>query len=72
MQRGRGGMGSHKHGTSGRATKSPRLRMREKLEAERRAQEAQDQHRYGLGVPGIVPQMTAQSPISISPLTAAQ
>ncbi len=35
MQRGRGGMGSHKHGTSGRATKSPRLRMREKLEAER-------------------------------------
>lgn len=35
MQRGRGGMGPHKHGTSGHAPKSPRMRMHEKLEAER-------------------------------------
>lgn len=35
MQSGRGGMGSHKHGTSGHATKSPRARFLEKMEAER-------------------------------------
>jgi hypothetical protein len=35
MQQGRGGMGSHKHGISGRATKSPRLRLMQKLDAER-------------------------------------
>ena len=29
------GMGMHKHGTSGRATKSPRARFHERLEAER-------------------------------------
>lgn len=35
MQQGRGGMGSHKHGVSGYATKSPRFRYLLKLEAER-------------------------------------
>jgi hypothetical protein len=35
MQQGRGGMGSHKHGVSGRATQSPRLRLAKKLAAER-------------------------------------
>ena len=35
MQQGRGGMGSHKHGVSGRATPSPRLRLSKKLAAER-------------------------------------
>ena len=35
MQQGRGGMGSHKHGVSGHATQSPRLRLGKKLAAER-------------------------------------
>jgi hypothetical protein len=35
MQQGRGGMGSHKHGVSGHATQSPRLRLSKKLDAER-------------------------------------
>ena len=35
MQQGRGGMGSHKHGVSGRAGQSPRLRLLKKLAAER-------------------------------------
>jgi hypothetical protein len=35
MQQGRGGMGSHKHGISGHATKSPRFRLMQKLAAER-------------------------------------
>jgi len=35
MQSGRGGMGSKKHGVSGHATKSPRARHLERLEAER-------------------------------------
>jgi hypothetical protein len=35
MQQCRGGMGSHKHGVSGHATQSPRLRLSKKLAAER-------------------------------------
>ena len=35
MQQARGGMGSHKHGTSGRAPKSPKLRLAVRMEAER-------------------------------------
>ena len=35
MQQGRGGMGSHKHGTSGHAGQSPRFRLGKKLAAER-------------------------------------
>jgi hypothetical protein len=35
MQQGRGGMGSHKHGVAGHATKSPRLRLMNRLAAER-------------------------------------
>jgi hypothetical protein len=35
MQQGRGGMGSHKHGVSGYATQSPRLRLMKRLAAER-------------------------------------
>ncbi len=35
MQQGRGGMGSHKHGTSGHASQSPRFRLTKKLAAER-------------------------------------
>ena len=42
MQQGRGGMGSHKHGVSGHATQSPRLRLGKKLAAER------DEHDTGL------------------------
>jgi hypothetical protein len=34
MQQGRGGMGSHKHGTSGHSGKSPKLRYAMKREAE--------------------------------------
>lgn len=35
MIQGRGGMGSTKHGKSGHATKSPRLRFKMKMEAEK-------------------------------------
>ncbi len=35
MQTGRGGMGSHKHGISGRAGKSPKFRHWMKREAEK-------------------------------------
>jgi hypothetical protein len=35
MQQGRGGMGSHKHGVSGHASQSPRLRLAKRLAAER-------------------------------------
>ena len=35
MQEGKGGMGSHKHGTSGRAPKSPKTKHRMKREAEK-------------------------------------
>jgi hypothetical protein len=35
MQQSRGGMGSHKHGVSGHASQSPRLRLAQKLAAER-------------------------------------
>lgn len=35
MQQGRGGMGSHKHGTSGVPGKSPKLRHALKREAEK-------------------------------------
>jgi hypothetical protein len=35
MQQGRGGMGSRKHGISGHATQSPRLRLMKRLSAER-------------------------------------
>jgi hypothetical protein len=35
MQQGRGGMGSHKHGVSGHASQSPRLRLIKRLSAER-------------------------------------
>lgn len=37
-QQARGGMGSHKHGVSGRTPKSPRVRMHMKLQAERAEQ----------------------------------
>ncbi len=39
-QKGRGGMGSRKHGKSGVAPKSPRLRHQMKLEAERNERKA--------------------------------
>ncbi len=35
MQQGRGGIGSRKHGVSGRATQSPRFRLMQRLAAER-------------------------------------
>jgi hypothetical protein len=35
MQEGKGGMGSHKHGTSGHSSKSPKLKHRMKREAEK-------------------------------------
>jgi len=35
VQQGRGGIGSHKHGVSGHASQSPRLRLAKKLAAER-------------------------------------
>ena len=34
-QQGRGGMGSHKHGISGNAPKSPRARFHMRMEAEK-------------------------------------
>lgn len=33
MHQGRGGMGSHKHGTSGHAPRSPRYKHQQQLEA---------------------------------------
>ena len=45
MQQGRGGMGSHKHGTSGRATQSPRFRLGKKLAAERGEYDTQPRRR---------------------------
>lgn len=45
MQQGRGGMGSHKHGVSGHATQSPRLRLAKKLAAERGEYGAQSARR---------------------------
>jgi len=33
MQQGRGGMGSHKHGVSGRPPRSPRYKFMQQLEA---------------------------------------
>jgi hypothetical protein len=35
VQQGRGGIGSRKHGVSGRASKSPRFRLMNRLAAER-------------------------------------
>jgi hypothetical protein len=40
MQFSKGGMGMHKHGISGRATKSPRARFLQKLDAERNERKA--------------------------------
>ena len=40
MQKGRGGMGSHKHGISGHAGKSPRQRLMERVEAEKNERKA--------------------------------
>lgn len=45
-QKGKTGMGSHKHGTSGHATKSPRLRMQEKMEAEKNIKKSKDDGEY--------------------------
>jgi hypothetical protein len=38
-QQGRGGIGSHKHGVSGHAGKSPKMRMAQELEARRQERE---------------------------------
>ena len=48
MQQGRGGMGSHKHGVSGHATQSPRLRLSKKLAAERGDYDASPRRRTRL------------------------
>jgi len=45
MQQGRGGMGSHKHGVSGHASQSPRLRLAKKLAAERGEYESRSARR---------------------------
>lgn len=42
MQEGRGGMGSHKHGTSGRAPRSPGYKMMRTREANALAAEERD------------------------------
>ena len=39
MQQARGGMGSHKHGTSGRPPRSPRYKFLQQLEANREAEQ---------------------------------
>jgi hypothetical protein len=39
MQQGRGGMGSHKHGVSGRAPRSPRYKFMQTLEDNKRRAE---------------------------------
>ena len=46
MQQGRGGMGSHKHGVSGHATQSPRLRLMKRLAAERGEYDARPVRRH--------------------------
>jgi len=45
MQQGHGGMGSHKHGTAGHATQSPRFRLGKKLAAERGEYDTQPRRR---------------------------
>ena len=45
MQQGRGGVGSHKHGVSGHASQSPRLRLAKKLAAERGEYSARSERR---------------------------
>jgi hypothetical protein len=40
MQQGRGGIGSHKHGVSGRAPRSPRYKLMQTLEDNKRRAEA--------------------------------
>lgn len=40
MQKGRGGMGSHKHFFSGKATRSPRYKQAQTREANKLAEEA--------------------------------
>jgi hypothetical protein len=45
MQQGRGGMGSHKHGVSGHASQSPRVRLAKKLAAERGEYPARSERR---------------------------
>jgi hypothetical protein len=45
MQQGRGGMGSHKHGVSGHASQSPRLRLMKRLSAERGEYQGKSQRR---------------------------
>ena len=45
MQQGRGGMGSHKHGTSGHVAQSPRFRLGKKLAAERGEYDTQPRRR---------------------------
>ncbi len=45
MQQGRGGIGSHKHGVSGHASQSPRLRLAKKIAAERGEYEARPSSR---------------------------
>lgn len=46
MQQGRGGMGSRKHGKSGHAGKSPRLRMWARMEAERPPQTSRPKAKF--------------------------
>lgn len=45
MQQGRGGIGSHKHGISGHASQSPRMRLAKKLAAERGEYDSRAQRR---------------------------
>jgi hypothetical protein len=45
VQQGRGGMGSHKHGVSGHASQSPRLRLAKRLAAERGEYDARPSRR---------------------------
>jgi hypothetical protein len=48
VQQGRGGIGSHKHGVSGHAMQSPRLRLSKKLAAERGEYDASPRRRKRL------------------------
>jgi hypothetical protein len=53
MQQGRGGMGSHKHGVSGRAPRSPRYKLMQTLEDNKRRAEGRNRKLKPRMVPTI-------------------
>jgi hypothetical protein len=60
MQQGRGGMGSHKHGVSGHASQSPRLRLMKKLAVERGEDQGRSARPKGLQFDTVQEAMKAE------------